>query len=185
MAEADSADLDAACDEFFHMCVEKEHASKLSDAEKKQGKGTTIRKILKDGLGESQTTISCCEASILPKYQDKKTKKITDEDFRCKVLPEVAAMKVKAKAPQEPKAVEELKKMKGKLNTKLAGMKAGTTTKNAAVVDRLTDTSKYTGSHSQRFDAGGKGKGKEGREDVVADDGYVANYKNKGTFDKK
>ena len=31
-------------------------------------------------------------------------------------------------------------------------------------MDRLTDTSKYTGSHKERFDESGKGKGKEGRE---------------------
>jgi p25-alpha len=30
------------------------------------------------------------------------------------------------------------------------------------VIDRLTDTSKYTGSHKERFDAEGKGRGREG-----------------------
>lgn len=51
-------------------------------------------------------------------------------------------------------------------------------------VDRLTDTSKYTGTHKERFDEGGKGKGKEGRENLVSKDGYVAGYKNKDTYDK-
>ncbi|XP_075224119.1 tubulin polymerization-promoting protein-like isoform X2 [Lycorma delicatula] len=32
--------------------------------------------------------------------------------------------------------------------------------------ERLTDTSKYTGSHKQRFDGTGKGKGIEGRKDL-------------------
>merc|ERR1711971_784093 len=31
-------------------------------------------------------------------------------------------------------------------------------------VDRLTDTSKYTGSHKERFDESGKGKGASGRQ---------------------
>lgn len=50
-----------------------------------------------------------------------------------------------------------------------------------AVTDRLTDTSKYTGAHKERFDATGKGKGIDGRHDVHEDDGYVTGYKNKGT----
>lgn len=52
-------------------------------------------------------------------------------------------------------------------------------------VDRLTDTSKYTGTHKERFDEEGKGKGIEGRVDRAEDDGYVQGYKNKGTYDKK
>ena len=34
---------------------------------------------------------------------------------------------------------------------------------NSPVVSRMTDTSKYTGTHKQRFDAEGKGKGLEGK----------------------
>lgn len=52
-------------------------------------------------------------------------------------------------------------------------------------MDRLTDTSKYTGSHKERFDESGKGKGKEGREDLTDDAGYVSGYKGQGTYDKK
>lgn len=52
-------------------------------------------------------------------------------------------------------------------------------------VDRLTDTSKYTGSHKQRFDETGKGKGIAGRKDIADTSGYVSGYKDKDTFDKK
>lgn len=52
-------------------------------------------------------------------------------------------------------------------------------------VDRLTDTSKYTGAHKERFDKEGKGKGKEGRENIADDSGYVGGYKGKDTYDKK
>ncbi|GLV33929.1 ringmaker [Carabus blaptoides fortunei] len=40
-----------------------------------------------------------------------------------------------------------------------------TQTTNVGGVDRLTDTTKYTGAHKERFDAEGKGKGKEGHYD--------------------
>jgi len=48
-----------------------------------------------------------------------------------------------------------------------------------SVFDKLTDTSKYTGTHKQRFDADGKGKGAEGRSDRVEADGYVDGFKKK------
>jgi p25-alpha len=56
--------------------------------------------------------------------------------------------------------------------------------KAAETVARLTDTSKYTGSHKQRFDETGKGKGIAGRKDVVDNSGYVGNYQNKDSYDK-
>lgn len=55
----------------------------------------------------------------------------------------------------------------------------------AAAVDRLTDTSKYTGSHKERFDTSGKGRGKAGRDDAVESSGYVGAYKGSGTYDEK
>lgn len=54
-----------------------------------------------------------------------------------------------------------------------------------AAVDRLTDTARYTGSHKERFDGSGKGKGREGREELVENTGYVGAYKNAGTYDAK
>eukprot|EP00912_Choanoflagellata_sp_UC4_P001758 UC4_evm4s1127 len=40
-----------------------------------------------------------------------------------------------------------------------------------SVTERLTDTSKYTGSHQHRFDASGAGRGAAGRENIVDYDG--------------
>lgn len=53
-------------------------------------------------------------------------------------------------------------------------------------VDRLTDTSKYTGSHKERFDESGKGKGLDGRVDMdkKAESGYVGGYKGMDTYDQ-
>jgi hypothetical protein len=52
-------------------------------------------------------------------------------------------------------------------------------------VDKMTDSSQYTGAHKSRFDDSGKGKGVEGREDRADDSGYVGNYKGEGSFPKK
>ncbi len=63
------------------------------------------------------------------------------------------------------------------------------------MLDRLTDSSKYTGSHKHRFDEGGRGKGMAGRDlpskgpgmspGCVADNAsYVSGYKNAGTYGK-
>ena len=54
-----------------------------------------------------------------------------------------------------------------------------------SVYSRLTDHTKYTGAHKERFDADGKGRGKAGRVDEKEDTGYVASYKNKGTYDQQ
>ncbi len=56
---------------------------------------------------------------------------------------------------------------------------------NKHIVDKMTDTSNYTGSHKERFGEDGKGKGIEGREDRADNSGYVGNYKEAGTYDKK
>ncbi|MEQ2266074.1 Tubulin polymerization-promoting protein member 3, partial [Xenotaenia resolanae] len=55
----------------------------------------------------------------------------------------------------------------------------------AAAVERLTDSTKYTGSHKEQFDDSGKEKGKGGREDIPDTSGYVTAYKGSGTFDEK
>lgn len=59
------------------------------------------------------------------------------------------------------------------------GKQAG---KAASTVDRLTDVSKYTGSHKQRFDETGKGRGIAGRKDLPDQSGYVQGYQNKDSY---
>jgi len=57
---------------------------------------------------------------------------------------------------------------------------------NDDIMSRMTDVTKYTGMHKERFDmATGKGKGLEGRTYRAEDTGYVANYKLNGTYDKR
>jgi len=58
-------------------------------------------------------------------------------------------------------------------------------TVKGGVVDRMTDHTQYTGTHKERFDASGQGKGIAGREEVNAKEGYVQGYKEKGTYGNK
>ena len=53
-------------------------------------------------------------------------------------------------------------------------MSSGTVGAN---VRRLTDPRLYTGSHRERFDEEGRGRGLEGREYIVDDSGYVQGFK--------
>uniref|UniRef100_A0A1Q3FPS1 Tubulin polymerization-promoting protein homolog n=1 Tax=Culex tarsalis TaxID=7177 RepID=A0A1Q3FPS1_CULTA len=79
----------------------------------------------------------------------------------------------------------ELDEIKRKLaNCGAPGIHNSTPGKAAETVARLTDTSKYTGSHKQRFDETGKGKGIAGRKDLPDGSGYVTGYGHKNTYDK-
>jgi len=76
----------------------------------------------------------------------------------------------------------------GFIHTKLGqcgrpGTNGATKITTSTIVDRLTDTSKYGGTHRERFDESGKGRGKEGRVDGESD-GYVTGYKHKGSYTK-
>ncbi|MBN3282165.1 TPPP3 protein, partial [Polyodon spathula] len=58
-------------------------------------------------------------------------------------------------------------------------------TAKAGAVDRLTDTTKFTGAHKERFDDTGKGRGRAGREELPDTSGYVGAYKGAGTYEEK
>lgn len=118
-------------------------------------------------------------------------KKITTTDTGIH-FKKLKAMKVSILDYQ--KFLEDLAKTKGvelaEIKNKMANCGAPgmvsvkSNAKAAETVARLTDTSKYTGSHKQRFDETGKGKGIAGRKDVPEGSGYVSGYKHKDTFDK-
>lgn len=81
---------------------------------------------------------------------------------------------------------EAAKQLKEKVAKGSPGGHGTTKASKDAATERLTDVKKYTGAHKERFDAEtGKGKGIDGREDVVDNNGYVSGYKNKDTYDKK
>ncbi|UXI19262.1 hypothetical protein NH340_JMT05205 [Sarcoptes scabiei] len=52
-----------------------------------------------------------------------------------------------------------------------------TTVVTSGAIERLTDHTKYTGSHKQRFDESGKGRGRIGREDIPTNtSAFKSNY---------
>ena len=67
---------------------------------------------------------------------------------------------------------------------------------SSRIVEKLTDTSKYTGTHKERFDELGRGRGLAGRDSpakgqgmtagsVASQASYVTGYKHEGTYGKK
>ncbi|XP_077773315.1 tubulin polymerization-promoting protein family member 2-like isoform X2 [Podarcis muralis] len=92
---------------------------------------------------------------------------------------ELSRKRFQAKSPEEA-LLATYQLMEGK-----EPASTGTKSTAASVVERLTDTSKYTGSHKERFDETGRGKGLAGRTDPVeSHTGYVSAYKGAGTYDK-
>ncbi|OCT82241.1 tubulin polymerization-promoting protein family member 3-like [Xenopus laevis] len=128
-----------------------------------------------DGKSVTSTDVDI----VFSKVKAKSARVITFEEFR-KALEELSAKRFKGKSKEE--AYDAICKLVAGKEPVSAGI-----TKTAALgaVDRLTDTSKYTGSHKERFDETGKGKGKSGRETIVENTGYVSSYKLAGTYDAK
>ncbi|XP_055534048.1 tubulin polymerization-promoting protein homolog [Wyeomyia smithii] len=106
-------------------------------------------------------------------FKKLKSMKLTFEDYN-KFLEDLAKTKK-----------VELEEIKSKMaNCGAPGVHNATPGKAAETVARLTDTSRYTGSHKQRFDESGKGKGIAGRKDMSDNSGYVPGYGHKNTYDK-
>ncbi|XP_030437908.1 tubulin polymerization-promoting protein family member 3 [Gopherus evgoodei] len=128
-----------------------------------------------DGKGVTGTDVDI----VFSKVKGKTARVIGYEEFK-KALEELAPKRFKGKSKEE--AYESICQLvAGKEPTNVGVTKAAT----GGAVDRLTDTTKYTGSHKERFDESGKGKGKSGRENIVDTSGYVGAYKNAGTYDAK
>ncbi|KAJ7421297.1 hypothetical protein WISP_43436 [Willisornis vidua] len=109
----------------------------------------------------------------------KSCRTITFDQFK-EALQELAKKRFKGKSEEE--ALQEMYKLIEGKGPVISGV---TKTVSSPTVSRLTDTSKFTGSHKERFDASGKGKGRAGREDLVDNSGYVSGYKHAGTYDHK
>merc|ERR1712042_421796 len=108
------------------------------------------------------------------KFCGNKAKQINFDTF-CKFIDELALKFYKGDANAVAKYRELIVKKGAPQNT-------GTKVATGNNVGKMTDTSQYTGAHKERFDESGKGKGKEGRENVTANDGYVTGYKGKDTY---
>uniref|UniRef100_A0A8C6SVG2 Tubulin polymerization promoting protein n=1 Tax=Neogobius melanostomus TaxID=47308 RepID=A0A8C6SVG2_9GOBI len=112
-------------------------------------------------------------------FRKKAVRTITYDEFKV-ALGELARKKYKEKSGEEAEA-EVFKLIEGK-GPVIAGV---TRAVASPTVSRLTDPTKFTGSHKERFDDTGRGKGKAGRVDLVDTSGYVSGYKHKGSYEKK
>jgi len=118
--------------------------------------------------------ITTTDTSIAFKKLFKTAKKVGFEEFKHYVED---LSKSKKLEPEE---------ILGKLtNCGAPGLSQATKAAHAGVVERLTDTSKYTGSSKERFDSAGKGRGIEGRREVKDSSGYTAAFKGKLAETKK
>ncbi|XP_006113106.2 tubulin polymerization-promoting protein isoform X1 [Pelodiscus sinensis] len=116
---------------------------------------------------------------VFSKIKGKSSRTITFDQFK-EALQELSKKRFKDKSNEE--AVQEIHKL---IEGKAPIISGVTKTISSPTVSRLTDTSKFTGSHKERFDPSGKGRGKAGREDLVDASGYVPGYKHAGTYDHK
>lgn len=183
------SDVKSQCLQTFKHFVETAAAKPgLSEAELKQITDKAISKLLKECINDAASKAS--EVSVFPKYCDKKTKKLAFDTFFGDYMLELSAVMIqnKKKLTKRPELTDsEVVSYADELRGQIAA-KHDLKTKAQAVdatTARLTDTSKYTGSHKERFDESGKGKGISGREEVVSTSGYVSGYKNEGSYDKK
>ncbi|XP_038162507.1 tubulin polymerization-promoting protein family member 3 isoform X2 [Cyprinodon tularosa] len=128
-----------------------------------------------DGKNVTSTDVDI----VFSKVKQRTARVITYEEFQ-RALEELAPKRFKGQAKEE--ALQSIYKLvEGQEPTSVGVTKVAKT----AAVDRLTDPSRYTGSHKERFDDSGRGKGREGREEIVENTGYVNAYKNAGTYDSK
>ncbi|XP_029807830.1 tubulin polymerization-promoting protein family member 2 isoform X1 [Suricata suricatta] len=137
-------------------------------------------KLCKDcGVMDGKTVTSTDVDIVFSKVKAKNARTITFQQFQ-EAMKELGQKRFKIKNPDE--ALENIYKLVEGKDPATTGVTKATT---VGGVSRLTDTSKYTGTHKERFDESGKGKGIAGREETTNNSGYVSGYKGAGTYDKK
>ncbi|CAI9729942.1 Hypothetical predicted protein [Octopus vulgaris] len=171
-------------DEVFRAFTKLAGAKTPED--EKQMNSKACAKMVKDCLPKEVVTIA--DASIFPKYKEKGKQFLLINNFHLFIrgcAHEYAKNKSKNPKlpegdPQVDKYYEDFVEMlkKGRPNVKEVKISK---TGNVA---GLTDVAGYTGTHKERFDEEGKGKGMTGRKEMVDNSGYVGAYKGEGTYDK-
>ncbi|XP_031599714.1 tubulin polymerization-promoting protein family member 2 [Oreochromis aureus] len=146
----------------------------------KEMNGKNFAKLCKDcNITDGKNVTTTDVDIVFSKVKAKSVRVITFEQFS-QALTELAPKRFKGKNKEES-----LQQLYGLIVGKEPANIGVTKAAKAGAVDRLTDTSKYTGSHKERFDDTGKGKGKAGREDIPDTSGYVSAYKGSGTYEDK
>ncbi|KAM3864975.1 tubulin polymerization-promoting protein family member 2 [Diretmus argenteus] len=146
----------------------------------KEMNGKNFAKVCKDCHVIDGKNVTATDVDIVfSKVKAKSARVITFEQFN-QALRELAPKRFKGKSQEEA-----MTHLHGLIAGKEPANMGVTRVAKASAVDRLTDTTKYTGSHKERFDESGKGKGKVGRVDLPDTSGYVGSYKGQGTYDDK
>uniref|UniRef100_A0A8D0GGG0 Tubulin polymerization promoting protein family member 2 n=1 Tax=Sphenodon punctatus TaxID=8508 RepID=A0A8D0GGG0_SPHPU len=142
--------------------------------------GKNFSKMCKEcGVMDGKAVTSTDVDIVFNKVKTKGARNITFAEFQ-QAMKELCGKRFKGKSPEEA-----LQAMYALTEGKEPGNVGVTKATTAGGVDRLTDTRKYTGSHKERFDESGKGKGMAGRENLNNNTGYVGAYKGANTYDKK
>ncbi|NWZ59461.1 TPPP2 protein, partial [Haliaeetus albicilla] len=141
--------------------------------------GKNFSKMCKEcGVMDGKAVTSTDIDIVFNKVKTKGARTITFAEFQ-QAMKELCSKRFKGKSPEEA-----LQAVYGLLEGKEPGSVGATKATKVGGVERLTDTSKYTGSHKERFDESGKGKGLAGRQDLMDNSGYVGAYKGAGTYDQ-
>ncbi|XP_035273194.1 tubulin polymerization-promoting protein family member 3 [Anguilla anguilla] len=172
---AQNTDMELLLDSFKKFAIHGD-----TKATGKELNGKNWAKLCKDCKVIDGKNVTSTDVDIVfTKVKAKTSRVITYEEFQ-KALEELAPKRFKGQSKEESlKSIHKL--IEGKEPTNVGITKVAKT----ATVERLTDPSKYTGSHRERFDESGKGKGRSGREELVENTGYVSAYKNAGTYEEK
>ncbi|NXU24768.1 TPPP2 protein, partial [Thalassarche chlororhynchos] len=142
--------------------------------------GKNFSKMCKEcGVMDGKAVTSTDIDIVFNKVKTKGARTITFAEFQ-QAMKELCCKRFKGKSPEEA-----LQAVYGLIEGKEPGSVGATKATKVGGVERLTDTSKYTGSHKERFDESGKGKGLAGRQDLTDNSGYVGAYKGAGTYDQK
>ncbi|XP_055507465.1 tubulin polymerization-promoting protein [Leucoraja erinacea] len=142
--------------------------------------GKNWSKLCKDCNITDGRNVTITDVDIMfSKVKPKSFRTINFDQFK-DALQELAQKRFKGKNEEE--AIQELHKLIEGNSPVISGV---TKSVLSPALTRLTDTSKFTGSHKERFDQSGRGRGKAGREYLVHDTGYVVGYKHAGTYDQK
>ncbi|CAC5402337.1 unnamed protein product [Mytilus coruscus] len=177
---ASGGEIDDVCEVFRNFNI-------LNSKDKPPNKMTSKAwgKMVQDCIGKDTTIRQRMDSSVFPYVQDKTTKAfdLTDKAKVNKALDKMAEVYKECKPKEEkdtPVAEVRQKLVKRILDQKNPDVHSTKISKTGNV-SGLTDTSKYTGAHRERFDENGKGKGIDGREYRYEETGYVTGYKGDGS----
>ncbi|XP_036702519.1 LOW QUALITY PROTEIN: tubulin polymerization-promoting protein-like [Balaenoptera musculus] len=116
---------------------------------------------------------------VFSKIKGKSCRTITFDQFK-EALEELAKKRFKDKSSEE--AAQEVHRLTEGKAPIISGV---TKAISLLTVSRLMTRTSSRGSHKERLDPSGRGKGRAGRVDLVDESGYVPGYKHLGTYDQK